>query len=93
MLRKEILLNFAAISDIHMTDEFARMQVLKCGLWDMDHAASKLDALVLAGDLTDHGTVEQYENLAKAFEPYNPAGEIIMAVGNHDTWTDDDDRY
>ena len=90
---EEILLNFAAISDIHMTDEFARMQVLKCGLWDMDHAASKLDALVLAGDLTDHGTVEQYENLAKAFEPYNPAGEIIMAVGNHDTWTDDDDRY
>lgn len=89
----EILLNFAAISDIHMTDEFARMQVLKCGLWDMDRAASELDALVLAGDLTDNGRVEQYENLAKAFEPYNPAGEIIMAVGNHDTWTDEDDRY
>ncbi len=89
----EILLNFAAISDIHMTDEFARVQVLKCGLWDMDHAQDELDALVLTGDLTDHGLAEQYENLKKAFEPYSPAKEILMVVGNHDTWTDDDDRY
>lgn len=89
----DIKLNFAAISDIHMTDEFARMQVLKCGLWDMDRSADELDALVLAGDLTDHGLVEEYENLAKAFSPYKPANEIIMAVGNHDTWTDEDDEY
>lgn len=90
---EEIRLNFAAIADIHMTDEFARVQVLKCGLWDMDHAHDDLDALVLAGDLTDNGRVEQYENLKKAFEPYSPAKEIIMAVGNHDTWTDEDDAY
>ncbi len=88
-----IKLNFAAISDIHMTDEFARVQVLKCGLWDMDYAEDELDALVLAGDLTDHGLEEEYINLAKAFEPYKPANEILMAVGNHDTWTDEDDRY
>ena len=89
----EILLSVAAISDIHMTEEFARMQVLKCGLWDMDVAVNKPDALVLAGDLTDHGQAAEYENLKKAFAPYAPAGEIIMAVGNHDTWTDDDDAY
>lgn len=90
---EEVNLHFAAIADIHMTDEFARMQVLKCGLWDMDYSEDELDALVLAGDLTDHGLEEEYENLTKSFEPYKPADEIIMAVGNHDTWTDDDDRY
>lgn len=90
---EEIQLNFAAISDIHMTDEFARVQVLKCGLWDMDRAETDLDALVLAGDLTDHGLSEEYENLKTAFAPYDPAKEILMAVGNHDTWTDEDDRY
>lgn len=90
---EEIQLNFAVISDIHMTDEFARRQVLKCGLWDMANAYDELDALILAGDLTDNGRVEQYENLKEAFAPYSPAKEIVMAVGNHDTWTDDDDAY
>lgn len=90
---EDILLNFAAISDVHMTDESARMQVLKCGLADMENAYDELDALILTGDITDHGLAEEYETLKKAFEPYSPAKEILMAVGNHDTWTDDDDRY
>ncbi|MBQ8209437.1 MAG: metallophosphoesterase [Clostridia bacterium] len=89
----EILLNFAAISDVHMTDGFAHAQMLKCGLADMENAQNELDALVLAGDITDHGLVEEYENLQKAFESFSPAKEILMAVGNHDTWTDDNDRY
>ena len=90
---EEILLNFAAISDIHMTDEWARVQVLQCGLWDMENAEDELDALVLAGDLTDNGQAYEYENLKKAFAPYTPAREIIMAEGNHDTWTDENDEY
>ncbi len=89
----EVLLNFAAISDIHMTEEFARKDMLRLGLLDMEMAASELDALVLAGDLTDNGQIAEYENLKKAFAPYTPAGEIIMAIGNHDTWTDEDDEY
>ncbi len=89
----EILLNFAAVSDVHMTDDLVRRQVLKCGLSDMENADYELDALILAGDITNHGYVEEYENLKKAFENYSPAKEILMAVGNHDTWTDDDDRY
>lgn len=90
---EEILLNFAAISDIHMTDEWARVQVLQCGLWDMENAEDELDALVLAGDLTDNGQAYEYENLKKAFAPYTPAREIITAEGNHDTWTDENDEY
>ncbi len=88
-----IKLNFAAISDIHMTNDLVRRQVLRCGLWDMDDAEDELDALVLAGDLTDNGTEAEYENFSKAFSGYTPAKEIIMAIGNHDTWTDEDDEY
>ena len=88
-----VKLNFAVISDIHMTDELARRKVLECGLWDMEHANVPLDALVLSGDLTDHGLEEEYENLKKAFSGYSPAKQILMAIGNHDTWTDEDDRY
>ncbi len=94
--REDSALRFAVISDIHMTDETARRDMLKLGLYDMENAENKLDALVLSGDMTDHARSEEYKMLAAAFADYTPADNIIMAVGNHDTWnneTDDDNRF
>ena len=90
---QEILLDFAVISDVHMTDEYLRRVMLECGLDDMDKAVNKPDALIVAGDMTDDGIESDYENFRKAFSAYNPAENILLAVGNHDTWTDEDDRY
>ena len=90
-LQEDCQLNFAVIADIHMTDETARRDMLALGLCDMDFAKNKLDALVIAGDMTDHGRSEQYAMLADAFSKYTPADNIIMAVGNHDTWNDEID--
>ena len=83
-------LNFAAISDIHMKDDGLRSLMLGFGLHDMDNADSELDALVCAGDLTDHGYAEEWEALVGAFDGYTPAKNIILAQGNHDTWTEDE---
>ncbi|MBE6784390.1 MAG: hypothetical protein E7536_10335 [Ruminococcaceae bacterium] len=83
-------LNFAAISDIHMTEETARRDILRFGLADMQSYANPLDAVVLTGDLTDHGEIQEWEMLKEAFETYTPAKNIILAQGNHDTWTEDD---
>lgn len=86
----ECKLNFSAISDIHMTDEELRVMMLEFGLNDMQKSNGRLDALVCAGDLTDHGEKEEWDNLEKAFSKYDPAANIILAQGNHDTWTEDD---
>ncbi len=86
---EDCLLNFAVISDIHMTDETARRDILKLGLLDMQSFSEPFDALVLAGDMTDHANRPQYEMLAEAFEGTEPAEKIIMALGNHDTWNDE----
>ena len=83
-------LNFAAISDIHMKDSELRAFMLGFGLCDMENSDSKMDALVCAGDLTDHGYKEEWEMLVSAFDGYNPAKNIILAQGNHDTWTEDE---
>lgn len=83
-------LNFAAISDIHMTDESLRALMLGFGLHDMENADTRLDALVCSGDLTDHGYLEEWKMLVDAFEGYDPADNIILAQGNHDTWTEDE---
>lgn len=85
-------LNMAVISDVHMTDELYRALTLEFGLDDMQNSVYPLDALVATGDLTDHGEKQEWENLARTFAKYSPAKNIILAQGNHDTWTEDD-RY
>lgn len=83
-------LNMAVISDIHMTDESYRSLTLEFGLADMENANYPIDALVATGDLTDHGEIQEWEALAGVFAEYSPAKNIILAQGNHDTWTEDE---
>lgn len=83
-------LNISAISDIHMKDSIFRSFMFTFGLHDMENSEEEIDLLVCAGDLTDHGEKEEWEMLAKTFSQYTPAKEIILAQGNHDTWTEDE---
>ncbi len=87
--KDDCLMKFAVISDVHMTDETARRDILELGLYDMQNAEDKLDALVLSGDMTERARSEQYAMLAEAFSKYIPADNVIMAVGNHDTWNNE----
>lgn len=90
-LKDDCKLNFSAFSDVHMTEEKARADMLRFGLQDMQEFDSPLDLIIAAGDLTDHGEPEEWAMLESAFEDYAPAKNIILAQGNHDTWTGDDD--
>ncbi len=89
-LEEDCRLYFATISDIHMTDETARRDMLGFALQDMQEADRRLDALVMAGDLTEHGYIEHWKMLEEAFSKYDPADRILLAQGNHDTWTEDE---
>ncbi len=85
-------LTFAAISDIHITDSYARQTLLEMGFSDMDAAEAPLDALVLAGDTTNKAYRIEYERVADAFSKYTPAKNIILATGNHDLWNIEVDK-
>ncbi len=87
---EECKLNIAAISDIHMDKTVLRSIMLEFGLYDMENSDEEIDLLVCSGDLTDHGEKEQWDMLADTFAKYTPAKEIILAQGNHDTWTEDE---
>lgn len=89
-LEEDCKLNFAAISDIHMTDEALRSLMLGFCLYDMENSAQRMDALLCTGDVTDHGYKEQWELLGETFSQYDPAENILIAQGNHDTWTEDE---
>ena len=86
---EDCLLNFAAISDPHVDGTALNAFMLDLVLADMEKADTRLDALVITGDITDHGYLEQWEKFYGTMSKYDPADEIVLAVGNHDTWTED----
>ncbi|MBR4727019.1 MAG: metallophosphoesterase [Clostridia bacterium] len=84
------------VADVHMRDEPYRNRRLFDGLYDLENAAYPIDVLASAGDLTDHGELSEWATVVKKTSGRKPAKEIILALGNHDTWTttlDGDDNY
>ena len=87
-------LNFAALSDLHVEAmQFNKGEAIYADfihaaiLPDLENAQEKLDALVLAGDITDNGYDAQWEKTYEILSGYDLADEIILAAGNHDLWT------
>ena len=84
------------VADVHMRDEPYRNRRLFDGLYDLENAAFPIDVLASAGDLTDHGELSEWATIVKKTGGHKPAKEIVLALGNHDTWTttlDGDDNY
>ena len=91
---KKCQLYFSAIADFHMraedNDEFLySTTVANLILSDYDKATVKPDALILAGDITDHGEEAEWKQVQAHFENYKVADRLLFAIGNHDTWTRD----
>ena len=80
---------FAAISDTHLKDNFIRLGMLEFGLQDMAEADDRLDALVINGDITDHGYPEHWQGFTDTLLKYDISDNNIMVLGNHDTWGGD----
>ena len=90
----ECRLSFAAISDPHIesaeyNEDLAKYTdlTLNAILPDFSRFDEKLDAFVIAGDITDHGYEEQWQKTEELLTSYDLADNIILAAGNHDTWT------
>lgn len=81
-------LSFADVSDTHVDENgtFISQAMLEMFLKDLDRADEKLDAAVINGDITNHGYIAQWDLVAESFKKYNPAKQVYLNVGNHDTW-------
>ena len=79
-------LNMALMSDTHLeTKEVLRQLFLKAGLSNMSKAASPIDAVVVAGDLTNYADEESlalYYDIIRNYAPENAS--VITVAGNHD---------
>ena len=77
--------SFAAISDLHLKDNFIRQGMLELGLYDMSQATDRLDAVIFNGDITESSYDEMWSCFERAVKKYDIADETIMVLGNHDT--------
>lgn len=84
----EVRLNFAAISDVHMKKDLVRYIKFGMGLSDMACSMTDIDALITAGDTTEHGEEEHFEKLYGILGRVKFTDNYIIASGNHDTWSD-----
>lgn len=79
------MIRVAAVGDVHLAPEIAGRH--RAGLTDLaDHA----DVLLLAGDLTRHGTVEEARVVAEEYRDLPVP--VVAVLGNHDHHSDVPDQ-
>ena len=83
----------ALISDLHADADLTRDRtfVLRDALTGMTCTLGRLDALVLAGDMTNCGDEKEYLNLRSKLRCFVSAKQILPQMGNHDSWHHSDD--
>lgn len=88
-------LAFATISDTHLdtSGKFYSDGMLEMGFMDFDKAKDRLDAVVVTGDLTNHGYTEQWDIFANSVANHDIADRLFIVTGNHDTWGPNRDDF
>ncbi len=92
-LYDNIRLNCMILADTHIDEKhpmpWLPMLKLKQALKDSENSKAPVDALVIVGDTTSRGSRANWEMTKECFKKYTPAKNILLAIGNHDTWNDD----
>ena len=83
-----VKLTISTLSDTHIQDTFLHSGLLELGLYDISQSKTNQDLLLLVGDITNHGYLEEYERVLASINKYELADNILFAEGNHDTWTE-----
>ncbi|MBR5427478.1 MAG: metallophosphoesterase [Clostridia bacterium] len=84
---QELLLYAALVADTHVDGNPVRDRniVLEKAFSGIFKNKTPLDALVMAGDNTNAADWDEYVNLEALMMMYNRAGQIVPAMGNHDS--------
>lgn len=81
---ENIRFSFVAFADTHLPNREAAEKNLKNVFEDASNAKSKIDAILMAGDIADYGTNNEYERFFRVFDGYKDKFRLFVTMGNHD---------
>lgn len=83
---ENLKLNFAIVADTHIEPGKAadRTTMLAKGLRDMSKASVPADAFIIAGDMTESGTIPEFITLGATLKAFAKADNLLLEMGNHD---------
>lgn len=89
-----IKLNCTIVSDTHIDIKHPMPWLpkwrLKQTLKEAERSLVPVDAYITVGDTTSRGSTENWELAKECFSAFKPAKHILLCIGNHDGWNDDD---
>lgn len=81
---ENVRLSFAAIADTHLPNRVAAEKNLRNAFEDISNSKEKIDAFMIAGDIADYGTNNEYERFFRVFDDYKNKFRLFVTMGNHD---------
>lgn len=81
---ENVLLSMAAIADTHLPNRVSAEKNLSNTFEDLANSKEKIDAFLMAGDIADYGTNNEYERFFRVLDKQDAVKNIFVTMGNHD---------
>ncbi|MBQ8504475.1 MAG: metallophosphoesterase [Clostridia bacterium] len=80
----EVRLSMAVIADTHLPNRESAELNLGNTFEDLANSQEKFDAFLMAGDIADYGTNNEYERFFRVLDNQKVVENIFVTMGNHD---------
>ncbi len=81
---ENVKLSMAIIADTHLPNRESAEKNLKNTFLDLANSKEKFDAFLMAGDIADYGTDNEYERFFRVLDDQKVVSNILVTLGNHD---------
>ncbi len=80
----KVKLSMAIIADTHLPNRESAEINLRNTFTDIENSKEKFDAFLIAGDIADYGTDNEYERFFRVLDNQKVVPNMFVTMGNHD---------
>lgn len=81
---ENVKLSMAIIADTHLPNRESAELNLKNTFLDIENSKERFDAFLIAGDIADYGTDNEYERFFRVLDNQKVVPNMFVTMGNHD---------